>query len=88
MGFAHFAPIGRRLDRAGSLPEVPATAPIFAEVDAVKLFIYMKHVFERLGISDASFHTFRYMAASQLIQNEVELYAVRNLLGQKTARMT
>ena len=72
----------------GSLPDGPAAALVFAGVDAAKLSVYTKRVFERLGIPDASFHTLRHTAASWLVQNGVDLYAVGNLLGHKTARMT
>ncbi len=72
----------------GSLPEGVAAAPVFAGVDAAKLSVYTKRIFERLGIPDASFHTLRHTAASWLVQNGVDLYAVGNLLGHKTARMT
>ena len=42
----------------------------------------------RLGIMDAGFHTLRHTAASWLVQQGVDLYAVGQILGHKTARMT
>ena len=47
-----------------------------------------KRVFKRLGILDASFHTLRHTAASWLVQQGVDLYAVGQILGHKTPRMT
>jgi integrase len=71
-----------------SLPEGSAAAPVFAGVDAEKLSVYTKCVFESLGIMDASFHTLRHTAASWLVMQGVDLYAVGQILGHKTPRMT
>src|ERR1700743_2899357 len=72
----------------GSLPPGEAVAFVFAGVDAANLSVYTKRVFKRLGILDASFHTLRHTAASWLVQQGVDLYAVGQLLGHKTPRMT
>lgn len=72
----------------GSLPEGAAGDPVFAGVDGANLSVYTKRVFSRLGITDASFHTLRHTAASWLVQQGVDLYAVGQLLGHKTPRMT
>jgi integrase len=71
-----------------SLPTGEASAPVFAGVDAANLSVYTKRVFKRLGILDASFHTLRHTAASWLVQQGVDLYAVGQILGHKTPRMT
>ncbi len=72
----------------GSLPSGAAGDPVFAGVDAANLSVYTKRVFTRLGILDASFHTLRHTAASWLVQQGVDLYAVGQILGHKTPRMT
>jgi integrase len=72
----------------GSLPQGAAADPVFAGVDAEKLSVYTKRVFESLSIMDASFHTLRHTAASWLVMQCVDLYAVGQILGHKTARMT
>jgi integrase len=72
----------------GSLPEGAAGDPVFAGVDGANLSVYTKRVFCRLGIADASFHTLRHTAASWLVQQGVDLYAVGQILGHKTPRMT
>ncbi len=72
----------------GSLPQGAAGDPVFAGVDADHLSVYTKRVFTRLGIPDASFHTLRHTAASWLVQQGVDLYAVGQILGHKTPRMT
>ena len=50
--------------------------------------ITTRRVFTRLGIPDASLHTLRHTAASWLVQQGVDLYAVGQILGHKTPRMT
>lgn len=72
----------------GSLPDGAPGDPVFAGVDAANLSVYTKRIFKRLGISDASFHTLRHTAASWLVQQGVDLYAVGQILGHRTPRMT
>jgi integrase len=71
-----------------SLPQGAAGDPVFAGVDAAFLSVYTKRVFKRIGIPDASFHTLRHTAASWLVQAGADLYAVGQILGHKTPRMT
>jgi integrase len=71
-----------------SLPEGKSGDPVFAGVDPAFLSVYTKRVFKRLGILDASFHTLRHTAASWMVQQGVDLYAVGQILGHKTPRMT
>jgi integrase len=71
-----------------SLPKGATGDLVFEGVDAARLSVYTKRVFARLGIPDASFHTLRHTSASWLVQQGVDLYAVGQLLGHKTPRMT
>jgi integrase len=71
-----------------SLPEGAAGDLVFAGVDPAQVSVYTKRVFHRLGITDASFHTLRHTAASWLVMQGVDLYAVGQILGHKTPRMT
>ena len=71
-----------------SLPEGKPSEAVFAGVDPTFLSVYTKRVFKRLGILDASFHTLRHTAASWMVQQGVDLYAVGQILGHKTPRMT
>jgi integrase len=71
-----------------SLPGGKAGDTVFAGVDPEKLSVYTIRVFKRLGIQDASFHTLRHTAASWLVMEGVDLYAVGQILGHKTPRMT
>ena len=71
-----------------SLPQGAAGDLVFAGVDPALLSVYTKRVFKRLGIPDASFHTLRHTAASWMVQQGVDLYAVGQILGHKTPRMT
>lgn len=71
-----------------SLPQGAAGDAVFAGVDPDKLTVYTKRVFQRIGIPDASFHTLRHTAASWLVMEGVDLYAVGRILGHKTPRMT
>ncbi|MGB0065567.1 MAG: site-specific integrase [Terracidiphilus sp.] len=71
-----------------SLPQGAAGETVFAGVNPAHLSVYTKRVFKRLGIPDASFHTLRHTAASWMVQQGVDLYAVGQILGHKTPRMT
>lgn len=71
-----------------SLPQGATGDLVFAGLDPAFLSVYTKRVFKRLGIPDASFHTLRHTAASWMVQQGVDLYAVGQILGHKTPRMT
>jgi integrase len=71
-----------------SLPGGKTGDLVFVGVDPALLSVYTKRVFKRLGILDASFHTLRHTAASWMVQQGVDLYAVGQILGHKTPRMT
>jgi integrase len=45
-------------------------------------------VFAKIGVPEASFHALRHTAASWLVQKGADLYAVGQILGHKTPRMT
>jgi integrase len=61
---------------------------VFPDVDAARLSVYARRVFASVGIADASFHSLRHTAASWLVMEGVDLYAVGRILGDKTPRMT
>ena len=71
-----------------SLPQGAACDPVFAGVDPAFLSVYTKRVFKRIGVPEASFHTLRHTAASWMVQQGVDPYALGQILGHKTARMT
>ena len=73
------------------LQSVPQGAPgelVFPDVNAAHLSVYTRRVFASVGIKDASFHSLRHTAASWLVMEGVDLYAVGRILGHKTPRMT
>jgi len=70
-----------------SLPAGGAADLVFPG-GAAALTVATRRVFAKLGIMDASFHTLRHTAASWLVQEGVDLYAVGQFLGHKTPRMT
>lgn len=61
---------------------------VFPNVDAARLSVYTRRIFASVGIEDASFHSLRHTAASWLVMEGVDLYAVGQILGHKTPRMT
>ena len=71
-----------------SLPLGEPAQLVFPEVDAARLSVYTRRVFASVGIEDASFHSLRHTAASWLVMEGVDLYAVGRILGHKTPRMT
>ena len=71
-----------------SLPQGAPADPVMAGVDPQQLTVYTRLIFAKLGIHDASFHSLRHTAASWLVMQGVDLYAVGQLLGHKTPRMT
>lgn len=71
-----------------SPPQGGPSDPVFAGVDPAFLSVYTKRVFKKIGAPDASFHTLRHTAASWLVLQGVDLYAVGQILGHKTPRMT
>jgi integrase len=71
-----------------SLPGGGAADLVFSGVGAAALTVATRRVFTKLGIMDASFHTLRHTAASWMVQQGVDLYAVGQFLGHKTPRMT
>ena len=71
-----------------SLPVGEPGALVFTDVDAARLSVYTRRVFASVGIADASFHSLRHTAASWLVMEGVDLYAVGRILGHKTPRMT
>lgn len=71
-----------------SLPVGDPGALVFPEVDPARLSVYTRRVFAAVGIQDASFHSLRHTAASWLVMEGVDVYAVGQILGHKTPRMT
>jgi len=71
-----------------SLPPGAPEEAVLAGVDPQKLSVYTKRLFVRLGIADASIHSLRHKAASWVVMQGVDLYAVGQLLGHRTPRMT
>ncbi len=70
-----------------SLPN-DRTGLVFPGVDPMRLTDNTRHLFKRLGIEGASFHSLRHTAASWLVMQGVNLYAVSTRLGHKTPSMT
>jgi integrase len=71
-----------------SLPVGDPGMLVLPDVDPARLSVYTRRVFASVGIADASFHSLRHTAASWLVMEGVDLYAVGQILGHKTPRMT
>jgi integrase len=71
-----------------TLPQSTPGTLVLDGVDGQKLSVYTRRLFQRLGIKGASFHSLRHTAASWLVMRGVDLYAVGQLLGHRTPRMT
>lgn len=71
-----------------SLPSGKPEDVILAGVDGPRLSVYTRRLFSSLGIKDASYHSLRHTAASWLVMQGVDLYAVGQVLGHRTPRMT
>lgn len=71
-----------------SLPQGDPDELVFPALDGAKLSVYTRRVFAAVGIKDASYHSLRHTAASWLVMKGVDLYAVGQILGHKTPRMT
>jgi site-specific recombinase XerD len=54
----------------------------------MRLSVYTKRLFKSLHNEDASFHSLRHTAASWLVMDGVDFYAVGQVLGHRTPRMT
>ncbi len=61
---------------------------MMANVDGPRLSVYTRRLFASLKIEGASFHSLRHTAASWLVMAGVDLYAVGQVLGHRTPRMT
>lgn len=71
-----------------SLPQGAPGELVFPNVNAAHLSVYTRRIFASVGIKDASFHSLRHTAASWLVMEGLDLYAVGQILGHKTPRMT
>lgn len=71
-----------------SLPKELASGAVFPGVDPMRLTDNTRNLFKRLGIEDASFHSLRHTAASWMVMQGVDLYAVGQMLGHRTPAMT
>ncbi len=71
-----------------SLPQGGPGDAVFAGVNPAHLSVYCKRVLKRIDAPDASFHALHHTAASWMVQQGVDLYAVGQILGHKTPRMT
>jgi len=69
-----------------SLPQGAPAEKVFAGVDPANLSVTTRRIFKNLGIEGASFHSLRHTAASWLVMEGVDLYAVGQILGHKTPR--
>jgi integrase len=75
-------------DVLASLPVGSQGDLIFPGVDPLKLSVYTRRVFRKIGVSNGSFHSLRHTTGSWLAMSGVDLYAIGEILGHKTPRMT
>jgi integrase len=71
-----------------SLPRRQPSEELFPDLNGQRLTVSTRRLFKRIGINEASFHSLRHTAASWLVMQGVDLYAVGQLLGHRTPRMT
>jgi integrase len=71
-----------------SLPMGAPGDPVLPGIDGMRLTDNTRHLFKRLGIDGASFHSLRHTAASQMVMQGVDLYAVGQMLGHRSPAMT
>jgi integrase len=71
-----------------SLPMGAPADPLLPGIDGMRLTDHTRNLFRRLGIEGASFHSLRHTAASQLVMQGVDLYAVGQILGHRSPAMT
>ena len=69
-------------------PKGQPSDAVFPTLNGQRLSVYTRRLFKRLHIQNASLHSLRHTAASWLVMQGVELYAVGQLLGHRTPRMT
>jgi integrase len=79
---------GLAIQVLSSLPQCAPDDLVLTGVDPQHLTVYTRRIFAKLGIADASFHSLRHTAASWMVMQGVDLYAVGQLLGHRTPRMT
>ena len=71
-----------------SLPMGAPADPVLPGIDGMRLTDHTRNLFKRLGIEGASFHSLRHTAASQMVMQGVDLYAVGQMLGHRSPAMT
>jgi integrase len=72
----------------GSLEQGTPESLVLPDVNGPRLSVYTRRLFASLEIKDASFHSLRHTAASWLVMQGVDLFAVGQVLGHRTPRMT
>lgn len=73
------------------LQSLPMGAPadsVLQGIDGMRLTDHTRKLFGKLGIEGASFHSLRHTAASQMVMQGVDLYAVGQMLGHRSPAMT